>query len=381
VGQFVLRFSVILLLLGLSTPVRAQSRVVTTPAAVLASPSGKAIGSLHPGTSLRVLETRGAYVKVTIDGFVERARLSAQRGNSTPRVGSRAAVVRVRGASTARSVASLDAGTAVAVASATAPTGWAKVSRDGWILKSSLDRPSSESARSSGADRHVTASPKSNGSARKASGGEVAAASSAPRPSAAPTREAASPAAAIRGGATSTAPAGATTIADSSLVPMANIALRAAPDAKPLATVVQGTTLTPLARDRGWVRVRLEGWVPENEVAPADTSFRTGVSAADLRADPVGSRGKLVRWSVQILATQKADVLRKDLAPDETYLLARGPYEESALLYLVVPPSLLVAAKSIPELSQAMVTARVRTGRSDLVGVPILDLLTITPRK
>jgi len=157
--------------------------------------------------------------------------------------------------------------------------------------------------------------------------------------------------------------------------------LRAAPDAKPLATVAQGTTLTPLARDRGWVRVRLEGWVPERDVAPADTSIRMGVSAADLRADPVGSRGKVVRWSVQILAKQKADILRRDLGPDETYLLARGPYEENALLYLVVPPSLMVIAKSMPELSQAMITARVRTGRSELVGVPILDLLTITARK
>jgi hypothetical protein len=385
VRQFVLRFSVILLSIGLAAPIQAQSRVVTTPTAVLASPSGRAIGSIHPGTALRVLETRGAYAKVTIDGFVERARLSAQRGNSSPRVGNRTAVVRARGASTARSVASLDAGTTVAIASGTAPAGWAKVSRDGWILKSSLDRASTETARSSGADRRTTASAKERGSARKASGGEVASAS-APKAAGAPARETSSKAPGIRGGGTSTAPAPAATTAttvaaDSALIPTANVALRAAPDAKPLATVAQGTALTPLARDRGWVRVRLEGWVPERDVAPADTSVRMGVSAADLRADPVGSRGKLVRWSVQILARQKADVLRKDLAPDETYLLARGPYEENALLYLVVPPALMVMAKSIPELSQAMITARVRTGRSDLVGVPILDLLTITPRK
>jgi hypothetical protein len=89
----------------------------------------------------------------------------------------------------------------------------------------------------------------------------------------------------------------------------------------------------------------------------------------------------VVRWSVQILATQKADALRRDLNADETYLLARGPYEENAMLYLVVPPSLLSATRAIPELSQAMITARVRTGRSELVGVPILDILTITPQK
>lgn len=162
---------------------------------------------------------------------------------------------------------------------------------------------------------------------------------------------------------------------------MANVALRAAPDARPIATIGAGTTLTPLARERGWVRVRLEGWVQERDVAPADTSIRSGVSAADLRADPQGSRGKVVRWNVQILAKQKADVLRRDLTPDEVYLLARGPNEENALLYLVVPAALLSSANAMPELTQAMITARVRTGKSDLVGVPILDLLSITPRK
>jgi len=380
--QVVLRISVTLLWLGFAFPVRAQSRVVATPAAVLSSPSGKAIGSVHPGTSLRVLETRGAYAKVTIDGFIERARLAAQRGSSSRRVGNRAAVVRMRGAPTAKSVGSLDAGTSVAVSSGNAPGGWAKVSRDGWILKSSLDRTSAETARSSNTDKRTTASAKSSGTARKASGGEVAASARPPQgPGAAPARGGSAGPAPVRVGTTSTAPAAPGPITDSTLTPTGNVVLRAAPDAKALATVAQGATLTPLARDRGWVRVRLEGWVPERDLAPADTSVRTGVSAADLRADPVGTRGKLVRWSVQILARQKADVLRKDLAPDETYLLARGPYEENALLYLVVPPSLLVMTKSIPELSQALITARVRTGRSDLVGVPILDLLTITPRK
>lgn len=170
-------------------------------------------------------------------------------------------------------------------------------------------------------------------------------------------------------------------LSDSALVPTANIPLRAAPDARPVATLAQGTTLVPLARERGWVKVRVEGWVPERDLAPADTTVLSSVSAADLRADPQGSRGKVVRWSVQVLAKQKADALRRDLSPDETYLLARGPLDESALLYLVVPPSLLSTTNAIPELSQAMITARVRTGKSDLVGVPILDLLSIAVRK
>jgi hypothetical protein len=364
----------------------AQTRVVSTPSAVLRSPKGRAIGSVHPGLAVRVLETRGAYAKVSIDGFVERVRLSAERRGSSPRVGSRAAVVRSRGAAAARSIASLDAGTSVSVKAGDAPAGWVRVSREGWVLQSALERrPSTDVARSTQPTRRPTTGAPSS---RKASAGEVAA-SPSPRktvttpPPAAKTPRIA-PARAVEAPAPSRvalSPANLSPLSDSTLIPTSNIALRAAPDARPLATIAQGTTLVPLARDRGWVRVRLEGWVQERDLAPADTSVRTGVSAADLRADPVGSRGKVVRWAVQILAKQKADVLRRDLAPDEVYLLARGPNDENALLYLVVPASLMSNTKAMPELTQAMITARVRTGKSELVGVPILDLLSITPRK
>ena len=392
--QFVLRFIGVVLAGALASPSGAQqSRVVTTPAAVLASPNGKAIGSIHPGASLRVIDTKGAYAKVSIVGFVQRARLSSQRDKSVTRVGKRAAVVRSRAAETARSVASLDAGTTVAVGSGNAPSGWVRVSREGWVLRSSLDRATASAARAGPPAKRVASSDKpkpvrtdsrksegvkSPAAGRKASAGEVASSPDASPKPAPPRVSSAPPVAAAAPASTASAPSA---LGDSTLVPTANVPLRAAPDARAVATVAQGTTLVPLARERGWVRVRLEGWVPEKDLAPADTSVRMGVSAADLRADPVGSRGKVVRWSVQILAKQKADALRRDLAPDETYLLARGPYEENALLYLVVPPSLLVIVKSMPELSQAMITARVRTGRSELVGVPILDLLTITSRK
>src|SRR5689334_9387362 len=96
------------LLGALTAPSPAQLRVVSTPTAVLGSPKGSAIGSIHPGVSVRLLETRGAYAKVSIDGFVERARLSSDRRASSTRVGNRAAVLRSRGATSARSVASLD---------------------------------------------------------------------------------------------------------------------------------------------------------------------------------------------------------------------------------------------------------------------------------
>jgi hypothetical protein len=138
--------------------------------------------------------------------------------------------------------------------------------------------------------------------------------------------------------------------------------------------------MTPLARERGWVRVRVEGWVLERDATAADSLLRAELSAADLRADPEGTRGRMVRWDVQVLAFQTADPLRRDMAPDEPYLLARGPGTENALLYLAIPPSLVPTARAVPSLTSVTVTARVRSGRSEPVGVPILDLQSLARR-
>ena len=136
--------------------------------------------------------------------------------------------------------------------------------------------------------------------------------------------------------------------------------------------------MIPLVRERGWVRVRIEGWVREGALLPVDSALRTALSAADIRADPVGSKGKLVRWQVEVLALQRADALRRDMNIGEPYLLARGPAGENAILYLAVPPSLVNEARGIVPLTVIQVTARVRNGRSTPTNVPILDVETIS---
>jgi len=165
------------------------------------------------------------------------------------------------------------------------------------------------------------------------------------------------------------------------LASLSGAALRDAPDGQSFATLSPGVALEPVARDRGWVRVRAEGWVKESEVGPIDSN-RVVLSAADLRVDPDGARGKHVRWDIEVLAMATADPLRKGLNPDEPYLLARGPGAESALLYVAIPPSLVTTAHSLASLAPVPVTlaATVRLGRSDPVGVPILDAQSLTRR-
>lgn len=143
--------------------------------------------------------------------------------------------------------------------------------------------------------------------------------------------------------------------------------------------IAKGATVDVLAHDRGWVRVRLEGWVKESDLVVADSTLRP-LSAADIRSDPAGSRGKLVQWDVEAVALQTADPLRTGLQSGEQYLLALGPGVEKTLVYLAVPQSLLATARGLPALAQVSVTARVRNGRSEPAGVPILDLESLTRR-
>ncbi len=158
------------------------------------------------------------------------------------------------------------------------------------------------------------------------------------------------------------------------------LVLRAAPDGAASGIADSAARLRIVARDHGWARVQAEGWVRESDLIPVDSSAVSTVSAADLRSDPDHYKGSTVRWVVQAIAVQSADPLRKGLAPDEPYLLARGPGSESALLYLALPTGLVAGARALPPLSYAMVLARVREGRSDPSGVPILDVLRIVPR-
>ncbi|MBX6332985.1 MAG: hypothetical protein IRY91_14150, partial [Gemmatimonadaceae bacterium] len=184
--------------------------------------------------------------------------------------------------------------------------------------------------------------------------------------------------------AADSASAGESGGADSALVPdVSTLAvgrrttLRRAPDGPALAVLDSSTHVTTIARERGWVKVRVEGWVRAAELTTTDTTVLTTISAADLRAEPERYRGQTVRWQVQKIAFQTADPLRRGLAPDEPYLLARGPGDESALLYLALPPSLVEQARRIEPLAEITVTARVRSGKSEPSGVPLLDVESI----
>jgi hypothetical protein len=249
---------------------------------------------------------------------------------------------------------------------------WVQVKRDGWVANSRLPRSVATRSTARGTVTASEATKKAPAAPATSSQGRAATPVPATRTQAA--------------AATPPAPVVASAIRDSApppgaLTPSRTATLRDAPEgARELGALAPNALLTPLVRDRGWVKVRVEGWVREDDVLPADTALRATLTAADLRADPKGARGRQVRWDVEFLAFRTADPLRRDLVNGEPYMLARGPGSENALLYLALPPSLVEQARGLPALAPLTVTARVRSGRSEPSGVPVLDVLSLTRR-
>jgi hypothetical protein len=326
-----------LLLALVATSSLAAQATVTAASELRAEPRGTPVATVLRGTPVRVEARVGAFSRVTLEGYLRRElvggrRLSFARSVRAPS----GARLRAGPSVESRALAVLRDGMGLTEISRSGQ--WVHVRRDAWIASARLRIERSDDVRELATGSVDTAPP------------DPPAPSQNPPPTEA-------------------------------LTPLRETVIRAAPEGDSVGGVAPGAVLVPLARERDWVRVRVEAWVRENELRTMDSTILTRLSAADLRADPEGTRGVMVRWNVQVLSPiQRADVLRRELAQDEPYLIARGPDQENALLYLAIPPSLLEVAGAMTPLTNAVITARVRTGRSAPVGVPILDLLSIVRR-
>ena len=319
----------VLLLVVAAAPAVSQVALATV-AEARGAKGGQPVATLFAAATVTTGVTNGSDVLVTIDGWVDESRLAGKRDSFPVSVGGTQTLrLRATPSFEGKIMGELRPGAGVQMLGMSGT--WAHVRRGVWIPASALGR-----------------------SAAPAAVGVQAAAAAATAPAPPP--------------------------AAGSLSAVRATKLLTSPSGRALGELPAGTVVQPVTRDRGWVRVRVEGWVQERDFSPADSSFGVGLTAADLRADPAGMVGKLVRWEVQVLSLQAADPLRRDMAPDEPYLLARGPGSESALLYLAVPPSLLNEAKAIAPLTVVTITAKVRIGHSEPVGTPILDIKTISRR-
>ncbi len=326
-----------LVVVALAAPdaLRAQGRF-TADTDVRSSPTGNVVAMLRTGTTWATGATRAGFTLVTIDGWVESSRFTAGRDSFPQTIGG-SDILRIREEPSlnGRILGEFRPGAGVRITERRGT--WARVRRSVWAPSGALAAP----------ERAPIATPPAAAAARP----EPPATPPAPQP--------------VRAGA---------------LRAESTAALRAGPGGVSIGELSPGAIVEVQARDRGWVKVRVDAWVAESLLVPADTSFGASLSAADLRLDPAGNKGKVVRWRVQVVGLQTADPLRRDLAINEPFLLAMGPEGEDAILYIAVPPSLLNQARALAPLSRVVLTARVRSGKSEPTGAPVLELLSIVNR-
>ena len=346
----------------LVAPVDAQTSVRANTV-FLSGPTGRELATIRAGANVRTMAGAGAVrqgrTQVTLDGYIDASLLGPGR-DSFPNVvkASGGARLRAAGRADAAIIADLRDGMGLNVVSRTGS--WVRVRRSGWVTTGALAANSAgPTSPREGSAPPATGRGRSNAVPGAARGASLSAQdSAAARPS----------------GDTSPAPAAAPP--EGALTAAAGVAIRTAPDGAPVATLDSGALLAPVARAGGWTRVRVEGWVRDDQVVPADTALQLSLSGADLRASPERYRAAVVRWQVEFISIQKADPLRRDLRAGEQYVLARGPGTEAGLLYLAIPPALLPEVQRFKPLDVISITARVRVGRSEPAGVPVLDLIS-----
>lgn len=327
----------------------AQTTVKTTTQ-LHAEPDGVLLATVRAGARVERGSARGSWTRVTLEGYVYKSGIGGKRDTFDISAASDGVLLRVTADPTGTQLARLKEGMGLVQVGHRGD--WLKVRRSAWVKSAALaDRASADAATQEGVARAA----QKEGEGAVVAGGNVEGAGDSPG-------------------------SGASAGASTAMAAERQTELRLAPDGRPVAVLDSSSHVTVLARERGWVRVRVEGWVPDSDLGPVEGTVLTAVSAADLRAEPERYRGETVRWEVQKIALQTADPLRRGLAPDEPYLLARGPGEEHSLLYLAIPSSLLDQARRIEPLATITVTARVRAGRSEPSGVPLLDILSIAER-
>lgn len=159
------------------------------------------------------------------------------------------------------------------------------------------------------------------------------------------------------------------------------VEFRRVPDGPPVGTLPEGASVRVLARSGEWVRISAEGWIRESDLRPAAAGVLVGVSGAEVRSRPTDFEGKLVQWTVQYIALQTADELRREIPPGRRYMLTRGPLPEAGFVYVLVTPDHEPEIEQLQPLAEIVMIGRVRAGRSQYLGNPVVELVDLAARR
>ena len=328
----------------------AQSRLRAHDATGLfKDPNGIRLATLQDGIDYRSGRTNGAWVEVTLEGYVW-----AKSTEPTSRDGFDLTVTAgggevLRAGPNGTVVARLEEGTLL---SKVATRGaWIQVRRSAWAARAAFDEPAQAKAVASApppAPPPPPATPPAD-SARVAD----------PPPSAAP------------------APPSDPGLDSSGAGERARVRKGAEvatlPDGERLALLANGGIVEVLGRSHDWVRVRIDGWMRQSDIA-AMAAPGPEITGAMLREDPAKFVGQTVDWRLNFLALEEADELRPEMPLGQPYLLTRGPLPEAGFVYVMIDKSHLAVAQGLRPLDEIRVQGIIRAGRTRYLPTPVVEL-------
>ena len=329
-----------------SQPAASQTtRKIPVETSFYGTANGTRLGALHPGASVTIRRTAGAWQQVTFEGWI----ITTSTGPSTrPEFSltvSAAQGERIRAEPDGEVVARAIRGTGLTRLSRRG--GWTQVRRSVWIPVADAGRESRD------ASRETTPPPP------------------APAPEPAPAQASTSP--------TSSVPASN----PSAVVPRpsgervlvrkgAGMAL--GPGGTSIGTAPDGLQAEVVERSGNWVRIRIDSWVSAEDVVPMPPDSAR-ITLEQLRSDPAKFVGQAVAWRLQFLSVQIADELRPELPPGMPYLLTRGPLPEAGFVYVAVTQEQAQRFKAMNPLDEFVAHGTIRAARTKYLPTPVIDLL------
>jgi len=298
------------------------------------APNGSRLGKLRSGADLAVLGSRGSWLEVGTRGYFWAA---SAKGSGASRTVAKA-TENLRMAPGSEIVGVLDRGTPLDVIGRAGR--WLEVELEGWIWEpSTLALEGSARARG-----------KSTGAPPEERAPEEALLGRAGEPPPARAGDSALP---------------ARTLARS-------VPLKDGPNGALVGQALTGSSVVPLRSEGDWVKIRFEGWVPRDALG-ASSGAAGPATIPMVITDPAAYRGAAVTWRLELIAVAQADRSRSDFAVGEHYLLTRNAAGEREYVYVVIPARLAAGFQKMRPFIPLTIRGVIRTGRSALVGNPILE--------
>ena len=322
------------LLLLVAQPIQAQDQgEISTDTRLRKEPDGTPLVSLPAGTEVETKSSRGDWHEVVVEGWIFTSSTAPTRRDGFDLVVSQSEGENIRESPNGEVVGRVRSGALLRKLETRG--GWTRVSRTGWVPREAVnsaapaDTPAVSRADSAAVQQPAIPAPVSR------------AASDADR--AAIARE---------------------------------TAIYAAPQGGPYGTLQTGAPARVLGRSGEWVRVAVEGWVRDIDLQAASGGALTGVTAAEVRAEPARYVGRTVDWRLQLIAVQTADELRTEMPRGQRYLLTRGPLPEPGFVYVTVSEAQAAEFRSLPALQELMLRVNIKAARTKFLTTPVVEFVS-----